>query len=99
MEAEDLLSASTSSLPVIFTSAVDDDRVHEETLATGCVAYLRKPLLAHLPIGAINKAVHGLCVGWRPVIRPLRDSIWPIRLRLCGEWCTSGPKLDLNRIH
>jgi AmiR/NasT family two-component response regulator len=31
--------------------------VHEETLATGCVAYLRKPLLAHLLIGAINKAV------------------------------------------
>ena len=56
VEAEDLFSASTSSLPII-ASAIDDDRVHEETLATGCVAYLRKPLLAHLLIGAINKAV------------------------------------------
>jgi FixJ family two-component response regulator len=51
------LTASGSSLPVIFISAVDDESVHEEALATGCVAYLRKPFQAHLLIGAINKAV------------------------------------------
>ena len=51
------LTASGFSLPVIFISAVDDENVHEEALATGCVAYLRKPFLAHLLIGAINKAV------------------------------------------
>lgn len=50
------LTASGSSLPVIFISAVDDENVHEEALATGCVAYFRKPFLAHLLIGAINKA-------------------------------------------
>ena len=51
------LAASGSSLPIIFISAVDDESVHEEALATGCVAYLRKPFLAHLLIGAIGKAV------------------------------------------
>lgn len=51
------LTASGSSLPVIFISAVDDESVHEEALATGCVAYLRKPFLAHLLIAAINKSV------------------------------------------
>ena len=51
------LTASGSRLPVIFISAVDDESVHEEALAAGCVAYLRKPFLAHLLIGAINKAV------------------------------------------
>lgn len=51
------LTASGSNLPVIFISAVDDESVHEEAVATGCVAYLRKPFLAHLLIGAINKAV------------------------------------------
>jgi FixJ family two-component response regulator len=51
------LTASGSTLPVIFISAIDDESVHEEALATGCVAYLRKPFLAHLLITAINKAV------------------------------------------
>ena len=51
------LTASGSGLPVIFISAVDDESVHEEALAAGCVAYLRKPFLAHLLIGAINKAI------------------------------------------
>lgn len=51
------LTASGSNLPVIFISAVDDETVHEEAIEAGCVAYLRKPFLAHLLIGAINKAV------------------------------------------
>jgi FixJ family two-component response regulator len=51
------LTASGSNLPVIFISAVDDESVHEEAIEVGCVAYLRKPFLAHLLIGAINKAV------------------------------------------
>jgi FixJ family two-component response regulator len=51
------LTASGAGLPVIFISAVDDESVHEEALATGCVAYLCKPFLAHLLISAINKAV------------------------------------------
>lgn len=51
------LTAAGSSLPVIFISAVDDDSVYEEAVASGCVAYLRKPFLAQLLIGAINKAL------------------------------------------
>ena len=51
------LTASGSRLPVIFISAADEESVREEALAAGCVAYLRKPFLAHLLIGAINKAV------------------------------------------
>ena len=51
------LSAAGSRLPVIFISAVDDEIVHEEAIESGCVAYLRKPFLAHLLIGAINKAI------------------------------------------
>jgi len=51
------LTASGSNLPVIFISAIDDENVYEEALASGCVAYLRKPFLAQLLIGAINKAL------------------------------------------
>lgn len=51
------LTASGSNLPVIFISAIDDENVYEEALASGCIAYLRKPFLAHLLIAAINKAV------------------------------------------
>jgi FixJ family two-component response regulator len=51
------LAAEGSQLPVIFISAVDDEALHEEAIESGCVAYLRKPFLAHLLIGAINKAI------------------------------------------
>jgi len=51
------LTASGSRLPVIFISAVDDETVHDEAVATGCVAYLHKPFLADVLIGAINKAL------------------------------------------
>jgi FixJ family two-component response regulator len=51
------LAAEGSHLPVIFISAVDDETLHEEAIESGCVAYLRKPFLAQLLIGAINKAI------------------------------------------
>jgi FixJ family two-component response regulator len=51
------LAASGSDLPVIFISAVDDEAVHEMAMQAGCVAYLRKPFLGKVLIGAINKAV------------------------------------------
>ena len=57
IELRHRLTAAGSSLPVIFISAVDDENVHQEALASGCIAYLRKPFLAQLLIGAINKAL------------------------------------------
>jgi FixJ family two-component response regulator len=57
IELRHRLTAAGSSLPVIFISAVDDENVYQEALASGCIAYLRKPFLAQLLIGAINKAL------------------------------------------
>ena len=51
------LAAEGSHLPVIFISAEDDETLHEAAIESGCVAYLRKPFLAQLLIGAINKAI------------------------------------------
>ena len=51
------LAASGSGLPVIFISAIDDEAVRQEAVAAGCVAYLRKPFLAQVLIGAITKAI------------------------------------------
>jgi FixJ family two-component response regulator len=50
------LTARGSSLPVIFMSAVDDERVRQTAIAVGCVAYFRKPFLPDHLIGAVNKA-------------------------------------------
>ena len=43
-------------LPVIFITALDDEATEKEATEAGCVAYLRKPFLASLLIGAIDKA-------------------------------------------
>lgn len=37
------LSAAGFKLPIIFMSSTDDDKVREQCLDFGCVAYLRKP--------------------------------------------------------
>src|SRR5262245_50809605 len=37
------LTASGSSIPVIFMTAIDDEVTHREALDTGCIAFLRKP--------------------------------------------------------
>jgi len=50
------LAASGLRLPVIFMTATEDERMKQEALATGCVAYLRKPFLASTLIEAINSA-------------------------------------------
>jgi FixJ family two-component response regulator len=52
------MSASGSTLPVIFVTAVDDEATRVEALDTGCIAFLRKPFAASLLIGAIDKALH-----------------------------------------
>ena len=50
------LKESGSQLPIIFVTAIDNEAVHQQAMDAGCVAYLRKPFLAHLLIGAIEKA-------------------------------------------
>jgi len=50
------LTESGSRLPIIFITAVDDEATHQEAVAAGCVAYLRKPFPATQLIGAIETA-------------------------------------------
>jgi FixJ family two-component response regulator len=57
IELRQRLTASGSSLPVIFITAVDDEAIREMAIKSGCVAYLRKPFPGSVLIGAINKAV------------------------------------------
>jgi len=44
------------SIPVIFITAHDSDKIRKEAMESGCVAYLMKPFPAQSLIGAINKA-------------------------------------------
>jgi FixJ family two-component response regulator len=50
------LSASGCRLPVIFMTAFDDEATRAKAQQAGCVAYLHKPFVANLLIGAIEKA-------------------------------------------
>jgi FixJ family two-component response regulator len=50
------LSELGLSLPVIFITAIEDDAVQRDAMASGCIAYLRKPFPAGLLIGAIKEA-------------------------------------------
>ena len=40
------LTASVSTLPVIFITATDDETTRKEALETGCIPYLQKPFPA-----------------------------------------------------
>jgi FixJ family two-component response regulator len=50
------LMASNCTLPIIFMTAADDETTRRNALASGCIAYLRKPFEARLLIGAIQQA-------------------------------------------
>ena len=50
------LLASGSRLAVIFMTAIDDDKMQQDAMDAGCVAFLRKPFPARLLIDAISKA-------------------------------------------
>jgi FixJ family two-component response regulator len=50
------LSASGSTIPVIFMTAFDDHATRLQAQAAGCVAYLRKPFAGRLLIDAIAHA-------------------------------------------
>jgi len=50
------LKASGSQVPIIFITAIEDEAARGEAINAGCVAYLRKPFMARLLIGAIDDA-------------------------------------------
>jgi len=56
LELQRRLKKSGSQLPIIFVTAIDNEAVHQQAMDAGCIAYLRKPVLARLLIGAIEKA-------------------------------------------
>jgi FixJ family two-component response regulator len=55
IELKRRLASSGCTVPVIFMTAFDDETIHREALAVGCMAYLRKPFPADLLIGAIDR--------------------------------------------
>lgn len=50
------LTRAGVSIPVIFVTATDSDRIRQAAIDSGCVACLTKPFPAKSLIGAINKA-------------------------------------------
>jgi FixJ family two-component response regulator len=56
IELRQQLKALGCSLPVIFMSAFDDEKMRGRALQEGCVAYLRKPFPSRLLIEAIEKS-------------------------------------------
>jgi FixJ family two-component response regulator len=50
------LSASGCRLPVIFMTAFDDEATRAQAQSAGCTAYLHKPFVENLLIGAIEQA-------------------------------------------
>jgi len=58
IELQRKLTSSGVEIPIIFITAVDDDATEKAAFEAGCVAVLKKPFLASLLIGAIDKAAH-----------------------------------------
>jgi FixJ family two-component response regulator len=50
------LTATGCKLPVIFMTAFDDETTRAQAHTAGCVAFLHKPFVASLLIGAIEKS-------------------------------------------
>jgi FixJ family two-component response regulator len=49
------LAAAGSTIPVVFITAYDDDKIRDEALAAGCVDYFRKPFDTNLLIAALER--------------------------------------------
>src|SRR5262245_30475506 len=50
------LAAIGSATPEVFMTAFDDETTRKDAVDAGCVAYLHKPFLARLLIGALEQA-------------------------------------------
>src|SRR5262249_16534428 len=55
LELQRRLKKSGSQLPIIFVTAIDNEAVHQQAMDAGCIAYLRKPVLARLLLGAVER--------------------------------------------
>jgi FixJ family two-component response regulator len=53
------LTASGCKLPVIFMTAFDDEATRMQAKSAGCIAFLHKPFVANLLLGAIEQAAPG----------------------------------------
>jgi FixJ family two-component response regulator len=53
------LTASGCKLPVIFMTAFDDEATRMQAQNAGCIAFLHKPFIADLLLGAIEQAAAG----------------------------------------
>jgi FixJ family two-component response regulator len=53
------LTASGRELPVIFMTAFDDEATRAQAQSAGCIAFLHKPFVANLLLGAIDRAAPG----------------------------------------
>ena len=51
------LTAAGCKLPVIFMTAFDDEATRAQAQSAGCIAFLHKPFVANLLLGAIEQAV------------------------------------------
>ena len=56
IELQRRLKAAGSAIPVVFITAVDDERTKAEAMKAGCAGFLRKPFPASALIGTIAKA-------------------------------------------
>lgn len=56
IELQRRLVATDRDIPVIFITALDDERTYAEAMETGCIAFLRKPFLSKQLIDAVEKA-------------------------------------------
>jgi FixJ family two-component response regulator len=52
------LRALGNLVPIIFVTAHDEAEVSDEAVQAGCVAYLRKPVVSHVLMEALAKALH-----------------------------------------
>lgn len=57
IELQQRLNATGAGLPVIFITALEDERLRNRAEQAGCVAYLRKPFAGSVLIAAIKKAL------------------------------------------
>ena len=57
LELRHRLKHSGCNLPVVFITAVDDEKLELEGIQSGCLAYLHKPFPASLLIAAVAKAL------------------------------------------
>lgn len=59
LELRARLTALESTIPVIFITAIDDQKLESQAIESGCFAFLKKPFDAALLIDAINKSLPG----------------------------------------